>query len=50
MAQFNLKKYDQALTSLTQAISYDETSKMAKQWFTYVEKEQTQQNRLAMLN
>jgi hypothetical protein len=50
MAQFNLKKYDQALTSLTQAISYAETTKVAKQWFTYVEKEQIQQNRLAMLN
>lgn len=43
MAQFNLQNYDQALTALTDAIKFSETEKVAKQWFTYVEKEKHQQ-------
>lgn len=50
MAHFNLKEYDQALESFTQAKSFDSTVKTAKQWVNYVTKEKQYKERLAMVN
>jgi tetratricopeptide (TPR) repeat protein len=50
MAQFNLQAFEQALIAFTQAQKMPKTAKTAKQWFHYVEREQGQRARLAMLN
>lgn len=50
MAQFNLHAYDEALIAFTQARKIPQSAKTAKQWFHYVEREQNQSKRLAMLN
>ncbi|MGB1263548.1 MAG: tetratricopeptide repeat protein [Cognaticolwellia sp.] len=50
MAQFNLQAFDQALLAFAQAQNIPQSEKTAKQWFQYVEREQGQQARLAMLN
>ena len=50
MAQFNLSAFDQALIAFTQAQKLPKSAKTAKQWFHYVEREQGQQARLALLN
>jgi tetratricopeptide (TPR) repeat protein len=50
MAQFNLQAFDDALIAFTQAQKIPKSAKTAKQWFHYVEREQGQRARLAMLN
>lgn len=50
MAQFNLEEFDEALLAFTQAQKIPKSAKTAKQWFHYVEREQGQRERLAMLN
>lgn len=50
MAQFNLEEFDEALLAFTQAQKIPKSAKTAKQWFHYVEREQGQKERLAMLN
>ncbi|WP_085297781.1 tetratricopeptide repeat protein [Cognaticolwellia mytili] len=50
MAQFNLQAFDDALIAFTQAQKIPKSAKIAKQWFHYVEREQGQRARLAMLN
>jgi tetratricopeptide (TPR) repeat protein len=50
MAQFNLQAFDDALMAFTQAQKIPKSAKTAKQWFHYVEREQGQRARLAMLN
>ncbi|WP_143323560.1 tetratricopeptide repeat protein [Cognaticolwellia aestuarii] len=50
MAKFNLQAFDDALIAFTQAQKIPQSAKTAKQWFHYVEREQGQHERLAMLN
>tara|TARA_B110000211_G_scaffold233854_2_gene301292 strand:- start:1326 stop:2645 length:1320 start_codon:yes stop_codon:yes gene_type:complete len=50
MAKFNLQAFDDALIAFTQAQKIPQSTKTAKQWFHYVEREQGQHERLAMLN
>jgi tetratricopeptide (TPR) repeat protein len=50
MASFNLQHFNEALTAFTQAQTLKESATMAKQWYSYVEREQINQTRLAMLN
>lgn len=50
MAKFNLQAFEEALIAFTQAQKIPQSAKTAKQWFHYVEREQGQQERLAMLN
>lgn len=50
MAQFNLQAFDEALIAFTQAQKIPQSAKTAKQWFHYVEREQGQRERIAMLN
>ena len=50
MAKFNLQAFDESLIAFTQAQKIPTSAKTAKQWFHYVEREQGQQERLAMLN
>lgn len=50
MAHFNLQQFDKSLKALAQASDIKQTAKMANQWYSYVEKEQGYQERLAMLN
>ena len=50
MAKFNLQAFDEALIAFTQAQKTPQLAKTAKQWFHYVEREQDQHDRLAMLN
>lgn len=50
MAKFNLQAFDGALIAFTQAQKIPHSAKTAKQWFHYVEREQGQHERLAMLN
>jgi tetratricopeptide (TPR) repeat protein len=49
MSFFNLQKFDDSLIAFTQAQKESASAKTAKQWFHYVEREQGQQKRLAML-
>ena len=49
MANFNLKRFDQALLAFTAAQKIKKVKKMAQQWYQYVEREQGHQARLAML-
>lgn len=49
MANFNLKKYELSKLAFTQAKKYSQVKKTAQQWFHYVEREQGQALRLAML-
>ena len=50
MAKFNLQAFDESLIAFTQAQKISKSAKTAKQWFHYVEREQGQHERLAMLN
>lgn len=50
MAHFNLQEYSDSLAAFHQAQSFDLVAKTAKQWVSYVEKEQKHQQRLAMVN
>jgi hypothetical protein len=50
MALFNLARFDESLSAFTQAQKLPESEKTAKQWYSYVEREQGVQQRLAMLN
>lgn len=50
MAKFNLQAFEEALIAFTQAQKIPQSAKTAKQWFHYVEREQGQRERLAMLN
>ena len=50
MAKFNLQAFDESLIAFTQAQKIPTSAKTAKQWFHYVEREQGQHERLAMLN
>ncbi len=51
MANFNLKKFEQSLTSFSKATKFISTKKTALQWGKYVEREQQQHKvQLAMLN
>jgi tetratricopeptide (TPR) repeat protein len=50
MSNFNLKKFDQSLKAFSQAEKIAQTTKTAKQWYKYVEREQHSQQKLAMLN
>ena len=51
MANFNLKKFEQSLTSFSKATKFISTKKTALQWGKYVEREQLQYKvQLAMLN
>ena len=50
MAKFNLQAFDESLIAFTQAQKIPKSAKTAKQWFHYVEREQGQRERLAMLN
>jgi hypothetical protein len=49
MALFNLARFDESLSAFTQAQKLPESEKTAKQWYSYVEREQGVQQRLAML-
>ena len=49
MANFNLKKYELSKIAFTQAQKYNQVKKTAQQWFHYVDREQGQAQRLAML-
>jgi len=50
MAHFNLQAYTDSLAAFNQAQSFDLVAKTAKQWVSYVEKEQKHQQRLAMVS
>ena len=50
MALFNLARFDESLSAFIQAQKLPESEKTAKQWYSYVEREQAVQQRLAMLN
>ena len=49
MSNFNLQKFDQSLKAFAQAEKLPETTKTAKQWYKYVEREQNTHSQLAML-
>lgn len=49
MAHFNLQHFKRSLVAFTQAQQFNSVKKTALQWSRYVEKEQIQQQRLAML-
>lgn len=50
MSHFNLKKFEDSLVAFKSAQELPETAKTAKQWSSYVAREQTYQSKLAMVN
>jgi len=50
MANFNLQNFEQSLKAFDNAKKIKASAKMAQQWHQYVEREQSQHLRLAMLN
>ncbi|MBB3062086.1 tetratricopeptide repeat protein [Microbulbifer rhizosphaerae] len=48
MANANLKKYDDALSSLKKALEHDSSKKYAEQWINYIETEKEREEQLAI--